>query len=711
MGKGGAGDFPFRNMKLPLEERVADLVGRLSVEEKALQLLHEAPALPRLGIPAYNYWSEGLHGVARAGRATVFPQAISMAATFDDGLLRRAATVISDEARAKFNIVREKFGDVLQYQGLSYWTPNINIFRDPRWGRGQETYGEDPCLTSRMGVAMVEGLQGDDPKRMKVAACAKHFAVHSGPEKLRHEFDARTSEHDLRDTYLPAFKALVDAGVEIVMGAYNRTNGEVCCGSPTLLGKILRGEWGFKGHVVSDCWAIRDFHEFHKVTKTSEESAALAINNGCDVNCGCAFNFLANAVRQGMVSEETLDRALTRALATRFKLGLFDEPGKGPWDRLGAESIGKPAHRALALEAAEKGIVLLKNEGVLPLDRDMRYLYMTGPNAADVEILLGNYYGMSERLVSPIEGIAAEAPASMKLDYRKGCLLDRPAPNPIEWSVGEAKAADAVVVFVGLHPLLEGEEGDAIASPERGDRSELSLPPSQAAYVRKIADTGTPMVLVVCSGSPVALDGLEDLAKAVVWLGVPGEEGGTALARILFGKVNPSGRLPITFPKSLDQLPPFEDYAMEGRTYRYSTAEPLYPFGFGLSYSKISYSGARADRARLAEGESLRASVELACLSGPDAEEVVQAYVRPKAAIEGAPLLRLVDFKRVGVKSGGRAKAEFVVPREAFATVGEDGVARCVPGAYELVLAGSVPTGRAAELGAGAPAVLEVEIA
>jgi beta-glucosidase len=468
------------------EAKIKDLISQMTLEEKVSQLLHRSEAIPRLGIHEYNWWNECLHGVARAGVATVFPQAIALAATFDDGLVKQIADAISDEARAKYNEAIKQ-GNRGQYWGLTFWTPNINIFRDPRWGRGQETYGEDPYLTSRIGTAFVKGLQGDDPDNLKLAACAKHYAVHSGPEKHRHTFNALVSKKDLHETYLPAFKALVDAGVESVMGAYNRTLGEPCCASTLLIKDILRGRWGFKGHFVSDCWAIRDFHEYHKVTKTPEQSAALALNAGCDLNCGCTYPMLTVACRQGLVTEEAIDTALARLLRTRFKLGMFDEPGTGKYGKLGREVINCDKHKALALKAAHKSVVLLKNENnLLPLDTSPKKISVVGPGAANAHSLFGNYYGVSAHFVTILEGLADKTKDmfGINLDYRQGCLMYGDI-NRSTAEYGEANSSDVVIAVMGLDGAIEGEEGDAIASDSNGDRNTIELPPWQLNSCRR----------------------------------------------------------------------------------------------------------------------------------------------------------------------------------------------------------------------------------
>ncbi|HEX7016940.1 MAG TPA: glycoside hydrolase family 3 N-terminal domain-containing protein, partial [Cyclobacteriaceae bacterium] len=519
----------------PLDTRVNDLISRLSLEEKVQQMMNATPAIPRLNIPAYDWWNESLHGVARSGVATVFPQAIGLGATFDEDLIFRISSAISDEARAMYNAAMEKDYHK-RYGGLTFWTPNINIFRDPRWGRGQETYGEDPYLTSRLGAAFVKGLQGNDPVYLKAAACAKHYAVHSGPERLRHEFNAIASAKDLHETYLPAFKALVDAGVEAVMCAYNRTNDEPCCSSNTLLVDILRNQWGFKGHILSDCGAISDLYAGHKVVSNQAEAAALAVKAGVSLDCGTEYQSLIDAVKQGLITEEQIDKELAVLLRTRFRLGMFDPKGRNPYDRITSDVINSEEHRQLAREAALKSIVLLKNNGVLPLRNDLANYFITGPNAASVEALIGNYYGVNPEMVTILEGIAAALEPGSQLQYRHGILLDRPNANPIDWTTGNTKIADANFVVLGITGLLEGEEGAAIASPHFGDRLDYNLPQNQIDFLRKICtDNDRPVIAIITGGSPMNLAEVQELADAVLLVWYLGEEGGNAVADIIFG--------------------------------------------------------------------------------------------------------------------------------------------------------------------------------
>jgi len=566
-------------------ERAKALVEQMSIEEKISQMRYDSPAIERLGIPAYNWWNEALHGVARSGVATVFPQAIGMAATFDTDMMERVATAISDEARAKYNEYR-KFGSTDIYQGLTYWSPNINIFRDPRWGRGHETYGEDPYLTGRMGTAFVRGLQGEG-KHRKLDATLKHFAVHSGPEGLRHGFDACVSEEDLRQTYLWAFKYCIDhAHPSAVMGAYNRVNGEACCASERLLQEILYGEWGFDGYVVSDCGAIMDINKNHKLTNDAAESAALAVNRGCQLNCGDAYQWLYEAYERDLIDEETITAAVEKLFEARFRLGMFDEDCE--YNSIPYEVVDCEAHRELNLKMAQKSMVLLKNDGILPLDSNQT-IAVIGPNADNPSMLLGNYNGTPSHYTTLLSGIR-NACSGEALYARGSHLFRKPsawAEKPLHEAIITARRADVVVLCVGLEPSMEGEEG-ASNSANCGDRVDIALPEVQRELIEAIVAVGKPTVLVNVSGSCVGLSYADQNCNAVVQCFYPGAEGGTALADILFGKVSPSGRLPVSFYRSVEDLPPFEDYSMKNRTYRFFEGKCVYDFGHGLSYAKIS---------------------------------------------------------------------------------------------------------------------------
>jgi len=690
----------------PLDERVRDLLARMTLQEKISQMGHAAAAIPRLGIPTYNFWAEALHGVARNGRATVFPQAIGMAATWNPDLVWRVASAIADEGRAKYHETLRRRGETLLYQGLTFWSPNINIFRDPRWGRGQETWGEDPVLTGEMGAAFVRGLQGDHPTYLKTAACAKHYAVHSGPERERHSFDAMVSRRDLYDTYLPAFKKLVmEAKVETVMGAYNRTLGEPCCASQLLLGDILRRDWGFEGHVVSDCGALADIHNHHKVTADGVESAALALQKGCDLGCDHVYvEHLPEALERGLVTEADIDRALARTLATRFKLGMFDPAEVVPYAATPMSVVRCEAHRQLAHEAAVKSVVLLKNaRNLLPIRDDVRSLCVIGPSAASVEVLLGNYYGMSESLITLMEGIVGRVPEGVKVEYRVGTQLTLANANTVDWALHVAAESDITIACMGLSPLLEGEEGDAFLSAETGDRSEIGLPAAQADYIRRMALEGAKIVLVLTGGSPIALGDLEDLVEAIVFVWYPGQEGGRAVAEVLFGDAAPSGKLPLTFPTSAKQLPPYEEYSMAGRTYRYMATEPLYPFGFGLSYTQFAYSNLSLANQRITEGTLLPIRVTLANTGAVEAEEVAQFYLSDLEASVAVPLHKLVGFQRVRLAPGESRTLQFTVTPAMMALIDEDGRDRLEPGQFRLIVGGCSPGGRGVALGAPEP--------
>ncbi len=646
--------------------RAEALVSQMTLEEKASQLRYDAPAVERLGIPAYNWWNEALHGVARAGTATMFPQAIGLAAIFDEEFQEKVGDVVSTEGRAKYN-GQSAMGDRDIYKGLTFWSPNINIFRDPRWGRGHETLGEDPFLTSRLGVAYIRGLQGHG-EYLKTAACAKHFAVHSGPEAIRHEFDAVASPKDMEETYLPAFQAAVEEGhVEAVMGAYNRVNGEPACGSRTLLKETLRGKWHFEGHVVSDCWAISDFHKFHHVTDTAPESAALAINNGCDVNCGDTYLHLLQAVQEGRVTEETITESCVRAMTTRFLLGMFDE--HCPYDAIGYEEVDTDAHDQVAQTAAEKSMVLLKNDGLLPLDPGkIRTIAVIGPNADSRLALAGNYHGTSSRSVTMLQGIRDYAAShGIRVFYSSGCSLvaDREEglarmDDRLSEALLCASGADVVIACVGLDETLEGEQGDTSNFSASGDKRHLHLPDSQVRLMEALEKTGKPLVTVVLAGS--SLNVPQGNAQLLAWY--PGQAGGRALARILFGEVSPSGKLPLTFYRRVEDLPEFTDYSMKGRTYRYYEGEVLYPFGYGLTYVPFGI--------RVSATEGDRVTVRVENLGSAEAENVVQVYTRSDSPL-APPNPRLSAFARVCLKAGETKEITLKVDPLAFTEVNEKG--------------------------------------
>jgi beta-glucosidase len=824
---------PYLDPKLPFDKRVDDLISRMTLEEKVSQMMNAAPAIPRLGIPQYDWWNEALHGVAFSGVATVFPQAIGLGATFDPQLVNRVANVISDEARAKYHEAQRR-GNYNRFYGLTFWSPNINIFRDPRWGRGQETYGEDPYLTSRLGVAFVKGLQGDDPKYLKVVATPKHYAVHSGPEPERHRFDAAASERDERETYTPAFRATVmEAHAASVMCAYNRTNGEPCCANTHLLGDLLRGEWGFNGYVVSDCGAIDDIYKRHNFTKTAEEASALAVKRGTDLECGDSYKALVNAVKQGLISEAEIDRALKRLFEARFRLGMFDPPELVPYAKIPFSENDSAAHRQLALEAARESIVLLKNENnTLPLRKDLKSIAVIGPNADDVSVLFGNYNGQPSRATTPLAGIRQHVSSKTKVSYALGTSLteisaipvpasalsgpngerglkaeyfsnktldgapvvtrvDRevnfdwgmsnPAPGipsddfsarwtgklvpdksgkyrfgavaddgariyldgkliaedwsdhapatitgevtldagksydirmdyyeskigavaklvwqppvvqaqaPYAEAVDVAKQADTVVLVLGLSSRLEGEEMN-VREPGflGGDRVDINLPARQQGLLEAVAATGKPIVVVLLSGSALAVNWANEHAAAIVQAWYPGEEGGTAIADVIFGDYNPAGRLPVTFYKSVEQLPPFENYHMEGRTYRFFKGEPLYPFGHGLSYTRFKYSDLKVSSA--AEKVTVTATVENAGTRAGG--EVVQLYVTDEAASVRVPIRSLAGVERVNLKPGERRVIRFTIEARQLAVITDDGRTVVEPGQFKVTIGGKQP--------------------
>ena len=686
-------------------KRAQELVAQMTLEEKVSQTLYNAPAIERLGIPAYNWWNEALHGVARAGTATVFPQAIGVAATFDEDLAGAMAEVIAEEGRAKYN-AQKKAGDRDIYKGLTFWAPNVNIFRDPRWGRGQETYGEDPYLTSRLGVRFVEGLQGDDPDYMKTAACAKHFAVHSGPESLRHSFDAKASKQDMYETYLPAFKACVqEAKVEAVMGAYNRTNGEPCCGSKTLLQDILRDEWGFEGHVVSDCWAVMDFHENHKITKSEKESAAMAMNNGCDLNCGCAFRSLRDAVKGGYVEESRLDEAVTRLMETRLKLGMFEEEGTVPFDSISYDRVDTPQNRALNLKIAEKSLVLLKNENnLLPLDLEkIGAIGVIGPNAASRKALVGNYEGTASRYVTVLEGIQDYVGDRARVFYSEGCPLHRDKTSGLTAAgdrLSEVKAvceaSDVVVAVMGLDADIEGEQGDAGNEFASGDKPDLNFPGLQPEVLRIATESGKPVILVSLTGSAMAFAWEDAHIPAILQAWYPGAQGGHAVARVLFGESCPEGKLPVTFYRTMEELPEFTDYSMKGRTYRYMQQDALYPFGYGLSYTRFELGEAKALQENIEAGGCVQLDVSIQNTGAMAGGQTVQVYV--KALREGTPNPQLKGLKKVFLKPGEETRVTIFLPDTAFALYDEEGRRMLEAGEYAVFVGMQQPDGRSEAL-------------
>ena len=826
----------YLNPELPVEKRVDDLVSRMTLEEKVSQMINESKAIPRLKIPEYNWWNECLHGVARAGHATVFPQAIALAATWNTDLMFELAGVISTEARAKYHDA-VRHNDRSQYKGLTFWSPNINIFRDPRWGRGQETYGEDPCLTGRMGVAFVKGLQGDDPNYFKVVATPKHYAVHSGPEPDRHHFDAVTNVRDFYDTYMPAFDACVrEAGAYSVMCAYNRYMGRACCGSPLLLQEILRNDWGFKGYIVSDCGAIRDIYENHKVTKTAPEAAALAVKSGTDLNCGSAYDALIKAVEEGLITEKEIDVSVKRLFTARFKLGMFDPSEMVKYAQIPYSENDSETHRKLSLKAAQESIVLLKNSNSeLPLKKDLKKIAVIGPTADSYEMLLGNYNGTPSKYVTPLQGIRNKVSGNTEVVFEQGCNLAKggaithtlgsgmlkvegkkglklecfknadmtgapfftkkdeiprtenwiwgagipdlnwdsdfslrwsgtisvpetgdyrltvkgndkyrliidnrvlvekfdndtdSAKNgrihlekdkeynlileyfkkqgwpgiSIEWefmnfdhfkhAVDLASDADVIIYVGGLTAQLEGEEMRVdYEGFKGGDRTNIKLPEVQTELLRALYDTGKPVVLVLTSGSALAVNWADENIPAIVQLWYPGEEGGTALADVLFGDYNPAGRLPVTFYKSVDQLPPFDDYNMKGRTYRYFEDEPLYAFGYGLSYTKFDYTGLKVPEKAHA-GDNVDVSVRIKNSGAIAGDEVVELYVKDREASVPVPIHALQGLRRIRLEPGEEKEVMFTLTPKNLSLVTDEGKRLVEPGSFEIAVGGALP--------------------
>ncbi len=666
----------YRKERAEARKKAKELVSKMTLMEKAAQLRYDAAPVSRLGVPTYNYWNEALHGVARAGVATMFPQAIGMAAAFDEDAMERVGDIIATEGRAKYNEY-SKHDDRDIYKGLTFWSPNVNIFRDPRWGRGHETYGEDPYLTSRLGVRFVEGIQGGGPV-MKAAACAKHYAVHSGPEAIRHEFDAEVSMKDMWETYLPAFEALVkEADVEAVMGAYNRTNGEPCCGHKYLMEEVLRGKWEFDGHYTSDCWAIKDFHENHQVTKNARESAALALKCGCDVNCGNTYLHLLGAVEDGLITEEDITVAAERLLTSRFLMGLFDG---SEYDDIPYEAVECREHLEEALNMARKGSVLLKNDGALPLDKSkLKTIGVVGPNADSRAALIGNYHGTASRYITVLEGIQDEVGDDVRVLFSEGCHLEKDRVENLAWSqdriseaVITAEHSDVVIICVGLDETLEGEEGDAGNSDASGDKKDLHLPKVQEELIEKVTAVGKPTIVVLMAGSAIDLNYAEEHCNAVLMAWYPGARGGRAVADILFGNVSPSGKLPITFYKDLEDLPEFTDYSMKNRTYRYMEQEALYPFGYGLTYGDTEVKEAKV-LGEVTKESDIRVEVFLKNEGDTDTDEVVQIYIKDLDSKLAVPNYNLCAFKRISLKAGEEKKVEMTAPNRAMSVVDEEG--------------------------------------
>lgn len=684
------------------EERVNDLVSRMTLEEKISQMINTAVGIPRLHIPKYNWWNECLHGVWSGDHATVFPQAIGLAATWNEDLMFKVASVISDEARAKHHefVKRGKRG---LFQGLTFWSPNVNLFRDPRWGRGQETYGEDPYLSSRMGVNFVKGLQGDDPKYLKVVATPKHYVVHSGPEGLRHRFNAVATSKNLYETYLPAFEACIREGKAYsIMCAYNRTNEDPCCSSEFLLQEILREEWGFEGYVVSDCGAIGDIYRGHKMVETAAEAAAVAINAGCDLFCQVMYAnirnkkrfwlWMSDAVAQNILSEDTIDKSVKRLFMARFKLGMFDPPELVQYQQIPFEVNDSEEHRTLALKTARESIVLLKNENsILPIRKDLKSIAVIGPNAEDLNVLKGNYSSDPSRYTSFLQGIKQKVSSETQVLYVRGCGLKSKSKDEFDKAIEAANNSELVVMVLGISPLFEGEEGTATESVANGDRINLDLPGVQEDLLKEIHKTGKSIILILTSGSALSVNFARENIPAILQAWYPGEEGGAATADIIFGDYNPSGKLPITFYKSVDQLPPFEDYNMEGRTYRYFKDVPLYPFGHGLSYTRFKYSNLSISSQKTNIGDDVEVSVDLENVGNRLGDEIVQLFIHKSTSNINLPLRELQGFTKITLKSAEKTRVSFVLTPKSFSHINNEGKRLVEAGTFLISVGGCQP--------------------
>lgn len=690
--------YPFQNPSLSLEERVDDLIGRMTLEEKVKQMEHEAPAIERLGVPAYNWWNEALHGVARTKeKVTSYPQAIGMAASFDTEMLQTVADAISSEGRAIYNDDVKNGATGKIYRGLTYWTPNINIFRDPRWGRGQETYGEDPYLTGKMGVAMVKGLEGEDSYHLKGVACAKHYAVHSGPEHNRHSFDATASSYDLWDTYLPAFKELVTVGgVHGIMCAYNRFEGKPCCGNDKLMMDILRNQWRFTGYVTSDCWAVSDFFKYHMTHPDAESSIADAVINGTDLECGNLYRHLKTSIDNGQIEERQVNQSIRRLFEIRFKLGMFDPLEDSPYGNIGLDVIECDAHKALALEMARKSMVLLENKkSVLPLSSKVKKILVVGPNADNSKVMLSNYYGTPSHIVTVLEGIKAEFPDA-EVTYLQGTTHVTMIEGKTDFNdeIKAAKAANLVIFVGGISADYEGEAGDAGAAGyggfASGDRTTIILPPVQTECMKAIKSTKKPLIFVNMSGSAMTVNWESENADAIIQAWYGGQAGGTAIAEVISGAYNPAGRMPLTVYKSDADLPDFEDYSMKNRTYRYFGGEVLYPFGYGLSYTTYNYDNIKSPT-NVECGEEVTVSVEVTNSGSVVGEEVAQLYVTHPNGGENAPLRALKGFKRIKLNAGETKTVEFVLTPQDLALVDEKGNLIQKSGEVEIFVGGGQP--------------------
>ena len=730
-----------------IKDRIEDVISKMTLEEKVSRLLHNAPEIPRLKIPEYNSWNECLHGVARAGIATVFPQVIAMAATFDDEMIYKIAGAISDEARAKHHEFARR-GDRGIYKGLTECAPNVNIFRDPRWGRGQETFGEDPYLTGRMGVAYIKGLQGADDRYLKTVPVVKHFAAHSGPEKDRHRFNAKVNKKDLAETYFYAFKRCVKEGkAASVMGAYNRINGEPCCANKTLIEDILRKQWGFNGYYQADYAAVDDILTGHKLTDTAEETAVWALESGCDLDCGFTYGSLVGAVEKGLISEDKIDNALGRVFEAFFRLGIMDSPENVPYANIPYDIVNCLEYKQMALDCARQSMVLLKNEGsVLPLKKDMGKIAVIGPNADEKKVLTANYNGTPSEYVTFLRGIRDKAGEGTQIIYAEGCdhasTVDEDtigkADRGFAEAVAAAETADAAIVCLGLSPDIEGEESmqaqfakqlkkidtdvlkkhlhpgyiqyiNNAAETSADDKDSLNLPGMQEKLLKKLHAAGTPVVLVLANGSPITINWAQDNVSAIIEAWYPGESGGTALADILFGDCNPSGRLPLTFVKSTENLPPFKVYAMQGRTYRYMQDEALYPFGYGLSYTDFQYSKLMLSKKNAVPGEKITLNVDVSNCGEIKGYEVVQIYKKHMdSSVSQVPVFELIDFRRIMLEPGQTATCGFEITPRKMGIINDDGACIVERGRIKLYAGGQLPDRRSAEL--TGKKVLETEL-
>ena len=687
-----------------MHRKAAEVISQMTLDEKISMMMNTTPGVPRLGIKPYDWWNEALHGVARNGRATVFPEPIGLGATFDPQLVRRIGDIVSDEGRAKFDQAR-KAKNYSRFTGLTFWAPNVNIFRDPRWGRGMETYGEDPFLTGTLGTAYVKGIQGDDPFYLKAAACAKHFAVHSGPESSRHSFNAVPSRKDLYETYLPAFEQLVkEADVEVVMGAYNRLFGESASGSRFLLNDLLRDQWGFDGHVVSDCGAIDDIYLGHHIAEDAAAASAIAIKAGLNLECGNSFLSLSEAIERGLLIEEDIDKALEPLLMTQLRLGiLYDDPDC-PYYGIPASVIGSAEHYAVARQAAVESMVLLKNEnGLLPLRKDIQNVYVTGTAATDTYSMMGNYYGISDHYSTYLQGIVSKVSDGTNVNYKPAyTIVPTRDVNPGNFATAQAAQADYTIMFMGNNGTTEGEESDAISSPSIGDRLSIDLPENQMSFFRNVVRMRTEnnhLIVVLTGGSPINLQEITANADAVIMAWYPGQEGGDALAELLFGEKNFSGRLPITFPVTSETLPAFDDYSMEGRTYKYMEGNIMYPFGYGLSYGSCQYGDLKLLTRKPKLGQRVEVEIPVTNNGTVTRKETVQLYISTPHAGAGAPFSRLSAFEQVTLRPGESRTLHFTVTPEQLKEFQSDGSAQLIKGIYKITAGAAAPAKRSEELG------------